>query len=37
MVTSGEDVESYLDLRFRGNDVTQRAYRIAKQQVRRLT
>lgn len=34
---SGEDVESYLDLRFRENEVTQRAYRIAKQQVRRLT
>ena len=34
---SGEDVESYLDLRFRENEVTQRAFRIAKQQVRRLT
>lgn len=34
---SGEDLEAYLDLRFRGNDVTQRAYRTAKQQVRRLT
>jgi queuine/archaeosine tRNA-ribosyltransferase len=37
MAANGEDVESYLDLRFQGNDVTQRAYRIAKQQVRRLT
>jgi hypothetical protein len=37
MAASGEDVEAYLDLRFQGNDVTQRAYRIAKQQVRRLT
>ena len=34
---SGEDVETYLDLRFQGNEVTQRAYRVAKQQVRRLT
>ncbi len=33
---SDEDVESYLDLRFQGNEVTQRAYRLAKQQVRRL-
>jgi tRNA-guanine family transglycosylase len=30
------DVESYLDLRFQGNEVTQRAYETAKQQVRRL-
>jgi hypothetical protein len=37
MVASGEDVESYLELRFQGNEVTQRAYRTAKQQVRRLT
>lgn len=36
MAASGEDIESYLDLRFSGNEVTQRAYRIAKQQVRRL-
>lgn len=34
---SGRDVEEYLDLRFQGNEVTQRAYRTAKQQVRRLT
>jgi len=34
---SGKDVETYLDLRFQGNEVTQRAYRLAKQQVRRLT
>lgn len=31
-----EDLEDYLDLRFSGNEVTQRAYRTAKQQVRRL-
>lgn len=37
MATAGEDIESYLDLRFQGNSVTQRAYRISKQQVRRLT
>jgi tRNA-guanine family transglycosylase len=37
MATTGENIESYLDLRFQGNEVTQRAYRIAKQQVRRLT
>ena len=37
MAASGEDIEAYLDLRFQGNEVTQRAYRIAKQQVRRLT
>ncbi len=30
------DIESYLDLRFQGNEVTERAYRTAKQQVRRL-
>lgn len=34
---SGRDVEHYLDLRFQGNEVTQRAYETAKQQVRRLT
>jgi queuine/archaeosine tRNA-ribosyltransferase len=33
---SGEDLEAYLDLRFRGNDVTHRAYQTAKQQMRRL-
>lgn len=37
IVESGRDVENYLDLRFQGNDVTQRAYETAKQQVRRLT
>lgn len=37
MAEAGEDIESYLDLRFQGNEVTRRAYRIAKQQVRRLT
>jgi len=34
---AGEDIEAYLDLRFRENDVTERAYQLAKQQVRRLT
>lgn len=34
---SGRDIEEYLDLRFRGNEVTQRAYNTAKQQMRRLT
>ncbi len=34
---SGRDIEEYLDLRFQGNGVTQRAYETAKQQVRRLT
>lgn len=37
MIAAGEDIEAYLDLRFQGNAVTQRAYRIAKQQIRRLT
>lgn len=37
MVTAGEDIEAYLDLRFRGNEVTYRAFKQAKQQVRRLT
>ena len=37
MAETEGDIESYLDLRFQGNTVTQRAYRIAKQQVRRLT
>lgn len=36
VVESGEDLEAYLDLRFRGNDVTRRAYETAKQQMRRL-
>lgn len=30
------DIEEYLDLRFQGNAVTQRAYETAKQQIRRL-
>lgn len=34
---SGREVEEYLDLRFQGNEVTQRAYQTAKQQMRRLT
>lgn len=34
---SETSVEDYLDLRFQGNDVTERAYETAKQQVRRLT
>jgi len=37
MAAADEDLEGYLDLRFRGNDVTKRAFRLAKQQVRRLT
>lgn len=37
MVAAGEDIEAYLDLRFQGNEVTLRAFRQAKQQVRRLT
>jgi len=37
IVETGEDVENYLDLRFEGNDVTKRAYNIAKQRVRRLS
>lgn len=36
MISAGEDIETYLDLRFQGNPVTQRAYKQAKQQVRRL-
>ncbi|WP_161991515.1 tRNA-guanine transglycosylase [Natronorubrum aibiense] len=36
VAAAGKDIENYLDLRFQGNKVTQRAYRIAKQQVRRL-
>jgi len=34
---SDRDIEEYLDLRFQGNEVTQRAYKTAKQQMRRLT
>lgn len=37
MIEMGEDVENYLDLRFEGNDVTQRAFKIAKQKVRKLS
>lgn len=37
MVAAGEDIETYLDLRFQGNEVTNRAYQTAKQQMRRLT
>jgi tRNA-guanine family transglycosylase len=37
MAAADEDLESYLDLRFQGNEVTRRAFRLAKQQVRRLT
>jgi len=37
VVESGKHVETYLDLRFDGNDVTKRAYETAKQQVRGLT
>jgi tRNA-guanine family transglycosylase len=37
MVSADEDIEAYLDLRFRGNEVTHRAFKQAKQQVRRLT
>lgn len=37
IVEAGQDVESYLDLRFEGNEVTKRAFKIAKQRVRRLS
>lgn len=37
MIEIGEDVENYLDLRYEGNDVTKRAFNIAKQRVRRLS
>ncbi|MDL0118545.1 tRNA-guanine transglycosylase [Halobacterium salinarum] len=37
VASSDRDIEEYLDLRFRGNEVTQRAYKTAKQQMRRLT
>ena len=36
MVSAGEDIETYLDLRFQGNEVMERAYKFAKQKVRRL-
>lgn len=36
MAAANEDLEHYLDLRFQGNEVTHRAYNLAKQQVRRL-
>jgi len=36
MSHAGEDIETYLDLRFRGNEAMQRAYETAKQQMRRL-
>lgn len=36
IAASDKDVEAYLDLRFQDNEVIQRAYRAAKQQVRRL-
>lgn len=36
MIEIGEDVENYLDLRFEGNPVTKRAYKIAKQRIRHL-
>lgn len=35
--SSETEIEDYLDLRFQGNEVTERAYKQAKQQVRRLT
>ena len=37
MAAADEDLEAYLDLRFQGNEVTKRAFRLAKQQVRRLS
>lgn len=37
MFSSETEIEDYLDLRFQGNEVTERAYRQAKQQVRRLS
>jgi len=36
VAASTQEIEDYLDLRFQGNEVTQRAYETAKQQVRRL-
>lgn len=37
MAEADEDIEAYLELRFRGNEVTARAFETAKQQIRRLT
>ena len=37
MIEASEDIEAYLELRFRGNEVTARAFETAKQQVRRFT
>lgn len=37
MVEANEDIENYLTLRFRGNEVTGKAFKIAQQRVRRLT
>ncbi len=37
MIEADEDIEAYLDLRFRSNKVTHRAFKQAKQQVRRLS
>lgn len=37
MVEAEEDIEAYLELRFRGNEVTARAFETAKQQIRRLS
>lgn len=37
MAEAEGDIEGYLELRFRGNEVTARAFETAKQQVRRLT
>lgn len=37
IVTTGQDIEDYLDMRFQGHPVTQRAYNTAKQQIRRLS
>jgi tRNA-guanine family transglycosylase len=36
IANSGEDIETYLDLRFQGNEVMGRAYKLAKQHIRRL-
>lgn len=36
-VAADRDIEEYLDMRFAGNPVTNRAYQTAKQQIRRLT
>ena len=37
IAAAGKDLEVYLGLRFQGNEVTKRAFRLAKQQVRRLS